>query len=76
MIRWLRRGVFVFFVVYLLAVTWPGAVPFSAPEPFVLGLPFSLAWPILWIVLGGLALWALDHFEARAGGTEGESGSR
>lgn len=70
MIRWLRRGIFTFFIVYLLAVTWPGAVPFSSPEPFVLGVPFSLVWPVLWIVMGGLALWALDHVEERSRGGE------
>jgi len=69
MIRWLRRGVFAFFVVYLLAVIWPGAIPFSSPEPFVLGIPFSLFWPILWIVLGFLALLVLDRFEERSRGS-------
>lgn len=40
------------------------ALPFSSAEPFVAGVPFSLVWPILWIVLGGLALWILDAAEA------------
>ncbi|TVP60131.1 MAG: hypothetical protein EA351_00920 [Gemmatimonadales bacterium] len=61
----LRRGVFAFFIVYLLAVTWPVALPFSSAEPFVMGVPFSLVWPILWIILGGLALWLLDFVEDR-----------
>ncbi len=59
----LRRGVFAFFILYLLAVIWPVALPFSAAEPFVMGIPFSLVWPILWIILGGLALWLLDTVE-------------
>lgn len=50
-------------MLYLLAVTWPVAIPFSSAEPFVVGIPFSFAWPILWIVLGGLALWLLDAVE-------------
>lgn len=68
MTRWLRRGAFAFFVLYLLAVTWPGAVPFSSAEPFVLGVPFSLFWPIVWIVLGFIVLLVLDHFEERSRG--------
>lgn len=44
------------FVLYTLAVHWPGVLPFSGARPFVLGLPFSFFWIVLWIVLGGVAL--------------------
>jgi hypothetical protein len=60
---WIRRAVAVFFMFYLLAVIWPVASWFGAPEPFILGLPLSLAWPVAWIVLGFLMLLLLDHGE-------------
>jgi hypothetical protein len=75
-IRALRIAVFLFFIVYALAVTWPGALPFSGPTPFVLGLPFSMAWAVLWIVMGGLALWILHLAEERELGRGDESDRR
>lgn len=59
----IRRVVAVFFILYLLAVTWPVAGWFGAAEPFILGLPLSLAWPVVWIVLGFLMLLLLDRGE-------------
>lgn len=74
-IRRVRVAVAGFFVLYLLAVTWPLGKLFGEPEPFVLGLPFSLFWPALWIVMGGVALALLDRAEearrARNSGSEG-----
>jgi hypothetical protein len=70
-----RIAVFAFFVLYALAVTWPGAVPFNRARPFILGLPFSMAWAVLWIVLGCIALWILDWSETRARGDEGPGGA-
>ena len=49
------RLMLVFFLLYLVALTYPGYVPFSGLDPFVFGLPFSFVWVILWVVLG----WAL-----------------
>ncbi len=69
-IRWVRRAVFAFFLLYTLAVTWPGALPFRGAEPFVLGLPFSLAWAVLWILLGGSALLVLHLAEGQAARSE------
>ncbi len=60
---WIRRAVAVFSIFYLLAVTWPVASWFGAAEPFVLGLPLSLAWPVGWILLGFVMLLLLDHGE-------------
>ncbi len=45
-----------------VAVTYPGYVPFDRIRPFVLGMPFSLFWQLIWIcgavlVLAGLFLW-------------------
>lgn len=65
-LRTLRAGVAGFFVLYLLAVIWPGALLFKRAEPFILGLPGSLFWPALWIILGGIALAILDRAETLA----------
>jgi hypothetical protein len=62
-IGWIRAGVAVFFVLYLLVVTWPLGTRFAGAEPFVLGLPFSFFWPVLWIALGGVVLALLDRAE-------------
>jgi hypothetical protein len=59
-----RRGAAIavaFFTLYTVALTWPGALPFNRIRPFVLGVPFSLAWVTLWVILGGLTIWALDR---------------
>ena len=39
----------IYFILMALAVTWPGLVLFARIEPFILGLPFSLAWISAWI---------------------------
>lgn len=54
------RFAIVCFALYALAVTWPGMLPFSGARPFVLGLPFNFFWIILWVVLGGVALAAIE----------------
>jgi hypothetical protein len=59
-----RLAVLAFFLLYLAAVTWPGATLFARAEPFILGLPFSFFWPIVWIVLGFVVLVLLDRREA------------
>jgi hypothetical protein len=62
----IRIAILGFFLLYLLAVTWPVGTWFASAEPFVLGLPLSFFWPIVWIVLGFLALVVLDRTEAAA----------
>ncbi|MEM7280232.1 MAG: hypothetical protein AAF438_01185 [Pseudomonadota bacterium] len=57
-----RLAIFVFLLI-LLAVTWPVAILFRSPEPFVFGLPLSMAWPIAWILVGWIMLLVLDHYE-------------
>ncbi len=52
----------IYFLAMLVAVTYPGYVPFNRVHPFALGMPFSLFWQLIWIngavvVLGGLFLW-------------------
>ena len=63
-IRLLVVGVF---LLNLLAVTWPGISFFRTAEPFVFGLPLSMAWPVAWIVIGWITLLLLDFFEQREG---------
>lgn len=65
LIRRLAIGVFLF---YLLAVTWPAATLFRSPEPLVFGLPLSMAWPVLWILIGFIMLLVLHHFEDKESG--------
>jgi TRAP-type C4-dicarboxylate transport system permease small subunit len=56
----IRRGLFALFMLVVLgAMTWPGYALFAARiEPYVLGLPFSLAWVVGWVILtfAGLVL--------------------
>jgi hypothetical protein len=53
----------VYFIAMLIAVTWPGLVPFSRIRPFVLSMPFSLAWIALWIAGSVLVIYLLDQVE-------------
>ena len=62
LIRRLAIGVF---LLNVLAVTWPVVSLFRSPEPLVLGLPLSMAWPVAWILIGFIMLLVLDHFEER-----------
>jgi hypothetical protein len=54
----MRNALFSIFVVGCVgALTWPGYAWFgNRIEPYVLGLPFSLAWVVGWVVLGFLVL--------------------
>jgi hypothetical protein len=54
-----------FFVLFAVAVTWPGMVPFNRVEPLILGLPFSMAWIALWVLLSFFVLLLLDRVESR-----------
>lgn len=63
-----RRGdrrriaaVALFFLLYTLAVTWPGFLPFNRIRPLVLGLPFSMVWVAGWVLAGGVVLFWLDR---------------
>lgn len=58
----------VYFTLFIVAVTWPGMLPFNRIRPLVLGLPFSLAWIVLWVVGGVFVLWTLHSVEGRGGG--------
>lgn len=55
----------VYFGLMLIAVTWPGIVPFSRLEPLVFGLPFAMAWIAAWIAGSVVVLFLLDRVEKR-----------
>jgi hypothetical protein len=57
-----------YLVVCALAVVWPGMAWFGARvEPYVLGLPFALAWMVGWIVATFFVL-TLYHVLRERGG--------
>lgn len=64
-VRGVRWAAALFFLAYTVAVTWPGAVPFNRIRPLVLGIPLSLVWVALWLVLSFGVLVVLDRFETR-----------
>jgi len=52
-----------YLVAALVAVVWPGYLPFARTDPRVLGLPFSMAW-IAGLVAGvAIVLALLDRVE-------------
>ncbi len=62
----------IYFLAMLVAVTYPGYVPFNRIRPFVLGMPFSLFWQLIWIngavlVLGGVFIWDKARRRKRRG---------
>jgi len=69
-VRWVRRGAALFFILFVLAVIWPGIVPFNRFEPQILGLPFVMFWIALWVFASFLVLLVVDRVEgnAREGG--------
>lgn len=54
-----------YFIVALIAVTWPVMVPFARIHPLILGLPFGMGWIMLWVIGAPLVLWLLDRVERR-----------
>ena len=60
----------VYFVLAMIAVTWPGIVPASRIRPFVFGLPFAFFWVAAWIGFAVVVLFLVDRVERRhrAGG--------
>lgn len=68
----LRHGLLaVYSLLCFAALTWPGyAWLGNGVEPYVLGLPFSLAWNVGWVVLTFVVLAAYHR------GTHGEDVER
>ena len=62
-IRLVRGAAVAFFLLFAVAVTWPGMLPGNRIFPLVLGLPFSMVWIAGWVVLSFLVLVALDLAE-------------
>ena len=64
-VKLVRAATTIYFVLFLVFVTWPGFVPFNRPLPLVLGLPFNMAAIGLWVGLGAVVLFVLDRSEER-----------
>ncbi len=56
-----RRLLLLFVLLFAAAVTWPGIVPANRFRPTVSGLPFTLVWVALWIVIGFVVLLHVDR---------------
>ena len=65
-VRGIRLGAALFFVLFVLAVTWPGMLAFNKIEPKVFGLPFNMFWIASWVFLSFLVLLLVDWVEGRA----------
>lgn len=83
-IRWVRGGVILFFLLFIVAVTWPGMTLGNKIFPLTFGLPLSMIWIATCVVLSFLVLVFLDFMEGRArdagdgssAGATGSSGSQ
>jgi hypothetical protein len=64
--RGARRLTMAFFLAYTIALTYPGVLPFNRARPFVLGVPFTLFWVALWVVLAFGVFLALHGTRGRA----------
>lgn len=54
-----------YLVLALVFVTWPGLVPFARIRPFVLGMPFAMAWIAGWVGGCAVVFYLLDLVERR-----------
>ena len=70
-VKLVRAAATIYFVLFLVFVTWPGFVPFNRPLPLVLGLPFNMAMIALWVGFGAVVLFVLDRSEERNRGGGG-----
>jgi len=69
-----RRLLLLFILLFAVAVTWPGIVPANRFRPTVFGLPFTLVWVALWIVIGFGVLLTIDSGLHRDEGGPGDTG--
>lgn len=74
-IRWVRGATILFFLLFIVAVTWPGMLMGNRVFPLVLELPFSMFWIASWVVLSFLVLVFLDWTEGRARRSSGGEGA-
>jgi len=64
--RFAHLGLSIYLAVCLAALIWPVHALLGARiEPFVLGLPFSLAWNAGWVVLTFLVLLVYDRLTGK-----------
>ncbi|MFH1762675.1 MAG: DUF3311 domain-containing protein [Gemmatimonadota bacterium] len=68
--RRVRWGAALFFLLFVLAVTWPGMILFNRIHPLVLGLPFSMFWIALWVFCSFLVLILVDSVEGQDRGAD------
>lgn len=55
----------VYFVLMAIAVTFPGVRPFNTIRPMILGLPFSFAWVVGWVIGAGVVFYLVYLVENR-----------
>lgn len=65
-VYWVRWFAALFFVAFVLAVIWPGIIPFNRFEPQILGLPFVMLWIALWVLASFFVLLVVDQVEGKA----------
>ncbi|MDR7075131.1 hypothetical protein J2Y03_000119 [Neobacillus niacini] len=53
-----------YFLVFIPVVAFLIGVPLANRiEPYVLGLPFSMFWTVLWVILSSLTIFILYRFD-------------
>ena len=62
-----RRLFVLFFALYAIVLTYPGALPFNRIRPLVFGLPFAFVWVLFWVVLAFFVFLNLDRAEVAHG---------
>jgi hypothetical protein len=65
-VRRVRQLAGAFFLLFVVAATWPGMLPFNRIRPLVFGLPFSMFWIALWVFCSFLIFLLVDRIETRA----------
>ena len=60
-----RRITWAYHLAFAAAVVWPVQSLLNTTEPFVLGLPFQMAWPAGWVLGSLVVLWRLDAARTR-----------
>jgi len=58
----------VFFIICVLAVIFPFYAVANRVTPYIMGMPFSMAWIVIWIILLFIGLVLLYAWESRTGG--------
>lgn len=60
-----RLMIFIFSILAFLSIMWPGYAHFADYEPFILGIPLSFAWIILWVILSFVAMMSMYILDNR-----------